>query len=334
MNAQKPDYSWLPPRHHQVLFTLAQADDHIWRCLDALYDYVTGDTMELETVRREGRAHLTVKSVAPLPEAMARYAADALTQLRAALEHTLFAEVEHQLGRTLTDKEERSVEMPVYDEPEKFAKWLTDKRRATVTPLHEGTELGARIAELQPYEHSDHQQHPLRLLAEHTNLAKHRTPGVAATRLGVIIPDYAHPELEIHEQGEDQVLRTGTVLVSGPNDLNVGLSIWPQVSIMRPHTQGWYLLMRELQNIELWVRTVAVPHLILGRHDVDALPPHLDITRGYRDFQDALRHAESVPAAARADVRIREEAVARAMQELQQVLDRTDPSEGDQHGGQ
>lgn len=318
MSAQNPDYSWLPTRHHQVLFTLAQVDDHIWRCLDALYDYVTGDTMELETVSREGRAHVTVKSVAPLPEAAARYAADALTQMRAALEHTLFAEVEYQLKRSLTDKEERFVAMPVYDKPGDFSKWLTDKRRATVTPLREGSKLSARIAELQPFTQNDYQRHPLRLLAEHTNLAKHRTPSVAATRLGVIIPDYAHPELEIHEPGEDQVLRPGTVLVSAPYTLNVGLSIWPQVSIMRPHTQNWHLLMRELQNIELWVRTVAIPHLILGRHDVDALPPQLDITRGYCDFEDALRHAEPTPAAARADARIREEAWVREMQELQQ----------------
>lgn len=327
MSAPNPDYSWLPPRHHQVLFTLAQVDDHIRRCLDALYDYVTGDTMELETVPREGRAHVTVKSVAPLPEAVARCAADALTQMRAALEHTLFAEVEYQLKRSLTDREERSIEMPVYDEREKFTTWLRDKRRASVAPLHEGSELSARIAELQPYEQNDYQQHPLRLLAEHTNLAKHRTPSVAATRLGVILPDYAHPELEIHELGEDQILLPGTVLVSAPYALNIGLSIWPQVSIMRPHTQNWHLLMRELQNIELWVRTVAVPHLILGRHDVDALPPQLDITRGYCDFEDALRHAEPTPAAARADARIREEAWVREMQEIQQ---RFGPAKGNQ----
>ena len=128
MKEKKADYSWLPTRHHSVLFTLAQADNHICRCFDALYDSVTGDTMQFQSVSREGRAHVTVKSVAPLSEAVARYAADALTQLRAALEHTLFAEVEHRLGRSLTDKEERSIEMPVHDEPEKFAAWLKDSR--------------------------------------------------------------------------------------------------------------------------------------------------------------------------------------------------------------
>lgn len=323
MNAQNLDYSWLPSRHHQVLYTLAQADSHIWRCLDALYEYVTSDTMELETVAREGRAHVTVKSVAPLPGAVARYAADALTQMRAALEHTLFAEVEYQLQRSLTSEEERCIEMPVYDEPGKFTKWLKDKRRATVPPLHEGSQLSARIAELQPYNHSDYEHHPLRLLAEYTNQAKHRAPAVAATRLGVIIPDYAHPELEVHGFGEDQVLRSGTVLASGPYALNVGLSIWPQVSIMRPHTKSWHLLIRELQSLELWVRTVALPHLIDGRQDVDALPPHLDITRGYSDFEDALMHAEPTSAGERANARIRAEAWQREMRELQQIMGST-----------
>lgn len=321
----------MPARHYQVLYTLAQADDHIWRCLDALYDYVTGDTMELGNVAREGRAHVTVKSVAPLPEAVARYAADALTQLRAVLEHTLFAEVENQLGRSLTGQEERLIEMPVYDEPTKFAKWLTDKRRPTVTPLREGAELAQRIAELQPYQVTDFQDHPLRLLAAHTNLAKHRTPAVAATRLGVIIPDWPHPELEIHEFGADQVLRPNDVLASGPYDLHVGLSIWPQVSILRPHTQGWHLLIRELRDIELWVRTVAIPHLILGRHDVDALPPHLDITRGYPSFDDALNHSQPTPAAGRADARIRDKAMLRGLAELQQALQDADPGDRNRH---
>jgi hypothetical protein len=108
--------------------------------------------MELENEPRDGRAYLTVKAVARLPEAVARYAADALTQLRAAIEYTLVAEVEDQLGRQLTGEEERSIEMPVYDEQPKFAKWLTDKRSAAVTPLHEGAELAARISELQPFQ--------------------------------------------------------------------------------------------------------------------------------------------------------------------------------------
>lgn len=45
-------------------------------------------------------------------------------------------------------------------------------------------------------------------------------------------------------------------------------------------------------------------HLILGRPDVDALPPHLGIRRGYCDFADALRRAAPTPAAARAEARI------------------------------
>jgi hypothetical protein len=57
--------------------------------------------------------------------------------------------------------------------------------------------------------------------------------------------------------------------------------------------------MRELAYIEEWVRMVAVPHLILGVHDVDPLPPQLDTTAVYEDVRAALAAAGQVSAAQR-----------------------------------
>ena len=42
----------------------------------------------------DGRNHVVVTEIAPLPSALVLYAADALTQLRTPLDHTLYAEIE------------------------------------------------------------------------------------------------------------------------------------------------------------------------------------------------------------------------------------------------
>jgi hypothetical protein len=122
--------------------------------------------------------------------------------------------------------------------------------------------------------------------------------------LGRAISDISHPEIEIHEFPEGHVVGPGDTLVSLPAGLYTGVSIWPEVSILRPHSQRWKNLLWELRDIEDWVRTVAIPHLILGRHDVRQLPPHLDISRAYRSIPEALSAAGPETAGQRAKIRI------------------------------
>lgn len=273
--------------------------------------------MELENVAHDGRVHLRLVSWAPLPEAVARLAADALTQLRAAVEHTLFAQVEHELGRSLEGAEARAIEMPAHDEEPDFDTWLKQRKRPAIAPLAKGSPLERRIRDLQPFHrHDQSAEHPLRVLAEHTNLAKHRTPAVAATRLGRAISDISHPEIEIHEFPEDHVVGPGDTLVSLPAGLYTGVDIWPEVSILRPHSQRWKNLLWELRDIEDWVRTVAIPHLIIGRHDVRPLPPHLDISRAYRSIPEALAAAGPETAGQRAKMRIRAAAARSGLKDL------------------
>lgn len=61
--------------------------------------------------------------------------------------------------------------MPVKKDEPALAEGVRQKRRRTLPVLHLSGVVGARIADLQPY---DDENHPLRLLAEHTNLSKHR----------------------------------------------------------------------------------------------------------------------------------------------------------------
>lgn len=298
------DYSWLPEHQLHVASTLAHADDLVARVGEVLFDYLKPPgPLELGTVAEGQVAHVTVGAVAPLPAAVARYAADALTQLRAAIEHTIYAEVEHKLGRGFDENEARRVEMPASTSEAAFTDWLKSRRRADLSPLRDGTPLVRRLRDLQPYQRRDVEKHPLRVLAEHTNLAKHRTPAVAATLLGAVIPDLRVPELLI-AAGEDRPVQPGDVLASGPRYKRVPLSIWPKVSIQRPHTGTWHVVMNELGELEHWVRTVAIPHLVTGTRDVDSLPPQLDTTIGHDDVRTALSSSGGVPAAERATRRV------------------------------
>lgn len=172
--------------------------------------------------------------------------------------------------------------MPSCTDHARFEQWLRGRGRPELPPLRRGAPLVDRIERLQPYHRRDVDEHPLRILAEHTKRVKHRTPAVAATRIGTVIPDHVHPDLRVNVI--DRPLELGDVLASAPAELRVPLSIWPTVSLQRPHTGTWHGLMRELGDLEEWVRTVAIPILTVGTREFGPLPPQLDITEGHADL--------------------------------------------------
>ncbi|MCX4799891.1 hypothetical protein OG497_39305 [Streptomyces sp. NBC_01242] len=290
--------------------------------------------LKFDNVFVNDQAQVVVTDIAPLPAAIPRLIADALTQLRAALEHTLFAEVEHRLGRHLSPQEARLIEMPACASTEDYRAWLAHRRRSLIPPLQNGAPLTHRIRDLQPFQRRDHADHPMRLLAEHTNVAKHRTPAVAAARLGPVYPDKPHPGLTTaipfnpkSQPGDGLPLSVGDVIATGPGSVRTELSVVVTVSIRRPHTNVWNLVMKELEYLEDWVRTTAIPLLITGTRDVAPLPPHMDIAVGHRDLRCALQLAGPTSATQRARSRI-VSAVARAdLIDLVSNYDRAIPSE-------
>jgi hypothetical protein len=306
MRRRGRDYSWLPDHQLHVAATLGHADSLIAHVGNLLYDYLKPPgPLELNDIAEGSVIRTTVTAVAPLPVAVARYTADALTQLRAAIEHTIYAEVEFQSGRSLTENEARRIEMPATVSADLFERWLTSRVRLSLPPLHEKAQLIGRIRRLQPYHRRNPDDHPMRILAEHTNHAKHRAPAVAATLLGAVIPDNVRaPGLEIVEPEEDRPICPGDVLASAPAGVVVPLSIWPKVSVRRPHSGAWHVLMHELGDLEWWVRAVAIPILIVGTHQVDPLPPQLDTRTGHSDIRAALLSAGQLSAAKRAGKRI------------------------------
>lgn len=249
---------------------------------------------------------MLIEAIAPIPESVPRLASDALNQLRSALEHALFAEVVQLTGRELTQEEAQAIEMPVAKDPKALVDWFKHRRRRTLPVLQESGVLGGRVAALQPHEAADEQSHPLKVLAEYTNHSKHRMPAVAAVRLGTIIPDYVVPGLVIvGEYEDDSPLNVGDVLASVPAGVPVPMSIWPKLGIRRPHTGDWMVLMQELGQLEAWVRTEALPLIILGTTEVDPIPTHLDLTRGYATYGEARAEAKGIPAVERHQLRIK-----------------------------
>lgn len=314
MTPSERDYSWLPEHQVHAAYTLAHVDALIERAGEVLYDYLDPGPFTLENVTEGGVAMVRVKAVATLPAAAARYAADAMTQMRAVIEHTIFAEVEYLLGRVLTGEEARAIEMPAAISEVKFAEWLNHKRRRTLPPLRNGEQLVKRLGRLQQYQSRESDDHPMRVLAEHTNLAKHRTPAVAAVRLGQVRLDTPEPSITTMASGP---IRTKDILATGPVGKLVPASIWPQVSIQRPHTGTWHIVMKELGWLEEWVRTTAIPLLIAGSREVTPLPPGLDITIGHDDVHAALSAAPEKSALKRAEWRIQ---AATARQGLTETL--------------
>jgi len=58
-----------------------------------------------------------------------------------------------------------------------------------------------RVQDLQPYQGEAPDDHPLRLLVDYTNRAKHRIPAVATTRPGLVLPDASAPGLFVSATG-------------------------------------------------------------------------------------------------------------------------------------
>lgn len=312
--------AWLPDHQLATALTLGHADEVAGRLNDLLFDYVAAEPLGLESVFDDNLCRVTVTSVAPLPPAIARLSADVLTQLRAAIEHAIYAEVEAGLGRKLTTEEESRIEMPAKVTPAGFDEWLKQRRRKDLAPLREGAELVKRMRRLQPYERTDVDQHPLRVLAQHTNLAKHRTPAVAAVQLGQVATwPLGNPEVLVGARGTP--LEVGTVLATGPKYKRVELSIYPQVAIRRPHTGEWMVVAKEIGNLAKWVRTVALPVIVTGKAKAEPpLPPQIDTTKGWADERDALRAGGPDPAERRFEARLQVQTVRRGMPEILATL--------------
>jgi hypothetical protein len=296
-----------------VIATLARADAIIYEVGRVLRDFSRIGPLDL-THRVDGDLrHLIVAGVKPMPEAVPRLVGDALNELRSALEHIVYAEVEYQEGRRLTAVEARSIEMPITDSEAKFTLWRRNRNRTLLQAFGDQSMFLSRMQELQPFRsQAEALIDPLTVLAAHTNHAKHRSPAVASTHLGrVNAADFLDKPGLVIPAPVPGPLNGGEVLATTPALAPVEVDVWATFAVQRPHTHTWHIVMYELAFVETWVRETAVPTLITGSVNVAAIPPGLDITIGHADMRAALLEADPAPAFERNSIALQAEGFAR-----------------------
>ncbi|MHC6220497.1 hypothetical protein [Arthrobacter sp. MMS24-S77] len=315
-------YAWLPERHLGVAATLSHADELIGQVADLLFDYQTqpNGVFQLAEVPVDRVSQTIVERVAPIPRKVPLIVADALVALRAALEHTLFAEAEFLDGAPLDEKAAKLVEMPASDTYEKFSEWTKKRVRNGPPSLRAGGELARRIEALQPFHRqvqADH--HPLARLVLHTNHAKHRTPAITAVRLAAVLRDDQKPRsLRDYSPLPEEPMRVGDVIAETPLGTRVPVTLFPTVGINRPGTDRWPVLIKELAEISSWVRTQAVPRLITGAEPPEpALPTRYEIAVGHEDERSAISVGSATSAVDRYQLRL---GAASAREELADMI--------------
>lgn len=302
-------YDWLPERHLGVVATLSHADELIGQIADLLFDYQAqpNGVFQLAEVPKGRISQTIVEKVAPIPRKVPLLVADALVAFRAALEHTLFAEVEFLEGAPLDEKAAKLVEMPASDTYEKFAEWTKKRARNGPLSLRAGGELSRRVEALQPFHrHIQADLHPLARLVLHTNHAKHRTPAITAVRLAVMIRDNQKPRsLRDYSPLPEEPMCIGDIIAETPLGTKVPVTLFPTVGINRPGTGRWPVLIKELDEISGWVRTQAVPRLITGTEPPEPqIPARYETRIGHEDERDAMSKGATTTAVDRYQLRL------------------------------
>lgn len=292
---------------------MAHIDATIERLARTLEGYLAKDPLIIRKRFTTTTEEAVFEGAAPVPEAARRLFADALNQMRNVLEHALFAEVQNRLDRPMTKEESQVLEVPATKSTEAFDAWLKHKHRRSLGLLTPGADLYERLVRLQPFQRNDPDAHPLKVLAEHTNYAKHREPAVALIGVGRVDRDSEIRRLPV---GHRDKVEPGDVLISVPLGTREGLSIWPEMTIRRPHTGQRETLVKEVRWLEEWVRRQALPILIAGTTELPAIPPELDVSTGYSSVTDAWQKAGAVPAGERMQQRIAAEGLRRDMLEM------------------
>lgn len=330
MTDSTPD--WLPERHLGAAAMLSHADELIGQVGDLLFAYQTqaDGVVGLREVPAGSISRTVVARVAPIPRKVPLLVADALVALRAALEHTVFAEVEFLEGAPLDEKAARLVEMPASDTWEKFEEWKRKQLRSRPPSLQNGSELVRRIDGLQPFHRpSDPEMHPLARLVLHTNHTKHRTPAITAVRLAAMYQDDQMPRsVRDLPPRPEEPLRVGDVLAETPIGVRSPVTLFPTIGINRPGTDRWPVLMQELDEIFHWVRTQAVPRLITGTEPPEpALPTRYEIAVAHQDERRAMSRGSTTSAADRHTQRL---TAAAGRVDLVELIGRVDCSPSEQ----
>lgn len=331
MSAPEPpgDVPWLPKHQEHVLAALAQANRHIAQAARlVVHEFAERDPLKLASRSSGGRTQLVVEAIDAIPVGAGLAFADAVNVLRNALEHVLYAEVQFATDGALDERSAKAIEVPHAITAKAFSDWLTHRDRKRIVALRDGAPLVGRLRQLQPYRDTDPSASPLEVLAAHSNASKHRAPVTAAVRLGAVVPAVRRPQLLVSSGGL-AALEPGSVLASHPDDMPLTeLDIFPAVGVRRP-TGTWVVLMKELELLERWVRTIAVPVLVTGSRQHSVLPASVPLSAGQGARGVQLAQAEWTSASDRVQQRVASRITEETLLEWVLMLPDTDPAHSD-----
>lgn len=297
--------AWVPPHQLENISGFGYTNDLLRRVFDIYFDYNNDSPIEPASRIEGAREVVYVKRIRPAPMGLVHGLGSALEGLRDRVENTLMAELEALLGRNLTKKEAKAVEVPHLNSHGALLAWSNAKRRSTLHPLHQGGALFDRVERLQPYHRvQDPERHPLRMLAELTNELKHQRPLKVAVLLAQIHAGSDTERLHIPNRS-NAPLQPNNVLCNAPTDREIELAIFPNIAVRLPHVGTWTNLIGLLGGLERWTREVAVPVLITGGHEgLEPIRAGIDILNSYDNLKDSLRAAHSITALDELDQRL------------------------------
>jgi hypothetical protein len=180
---------------------LGRAREHIGEVREIARRWLDGDafTIDMTTDNSSGRTEARARVQGSPPDQLALAVGDAIHNVRAALDHAVFDAAYRHAPGSLTKKEQRDLEFPIFEtEPPKgFAK------KTAATLLRVPGDVRDVIEEVQPYHWNDEANpagsrfHTLWRVHDLDRIDKHRRLTVMAASLGhhlIGVPDGVEPD--------------------------------------------------------------------------------------------------------------------------------------------
>lgn len=307
---------WLPDELLPVAYRLAHADQCAYEIAELISTWSLEGPLDLEQVwvDKEAKTYeVRVRAIRPAPPLVALLFSEGIHHIRASLDNVVWHLAEQAMG-SMSDKQARRVQMPIYDDPAQYAEWAKQVTKMGLHCFEESADLGQRILSLQPFKDT-HQavesfgellgiltgvprdlRHPLRLLQDYSNNDKHRRVQVALARSTVL--DFEQPFLE-QDRGHHP-LEPGSVLGSGVWGTPALMETNTAATIQRPGTTDvWVNPAKELGALRHYVAAVAVPVLVMGLELPRGIPPEVDLTDSGATDRDRVNTAGVQDAAER-----------------------------------
>jgi hypothetical protein len=291
------DIDWLTEEFHPAALRLARANEKAFELAEAALAWSKGvdgsGAIVLGQVDRGGdMLDVVVTALRPVPPIAAMLFSEAIHHLRSAIDNVVFTTVERDHHGALTAKQVRRISMLISADAEAHGRTVRDLDRGGLPEFLETSELGARIARLQPFAEtvdvhavppriaelsgvpSTPVAHPLELLRDYSNADKHHNMRLAAGR---VLAQRADDLVRSRKQGM-RPIKVGTVLETVPKYGRTAIDVMPALHLLRPDGVTWVGPLYELDKIARHVANTVIPMLVTGSPMPDSLPVRVDLT--------------------------------------------------------